>query len=90
MSVYDVNLFLHDLAGSVELRSAIEADGATALERYEMDDRERGLIVTGDVGELHRMGVNDFLLYNLARFSVFGLDSISYSERMRATADDQP
>jgi hypothetical protein len=40
--------------------------------------------LAGDVGRLSRRGANDFLLHQLGRWRVVGLDLPTYAERIRA------
>ena len=47
-------------------------------------DRERELLLDGNVGLLGRMGANFFLLHQLGRMELFGLTLPLYAERIRA------
>jgi len=47
-------------------------------------DTERGALLAGDVGTLSLMGANHFLLHQLGRFRLLGLDLPRYAERIRA------
>lgn len=49
-----------------------------------LSDRERELLLAGDVGTLGRMGANFFLLHQLGRFELFGLTLPLYAQRIRA------
>jgi hypothetical protein len=60
------------------------ADAALRAARPALSDRERELLMAGDVGTLGRMGANFFLLHQLGRLELFGLTLPSYAERIRA------
>jgi len=49
-----------------------------------LSDRERELMLDGNVGLLGRMGANFFLLHQLGRMELFGLTLPLYAERIRA------
>jgi hypothetical protein len=61
-----------------------DADGALRAARPPLSDRERELLIAGDVGALGRMGANFFLLHQLGRLELFGLTLPVYAERIRA------
>lgn len=84
MSSYEGSRFLHDLAGNATLRDLARVAPGEALAGYDLTDQERRLFLAGEVGELYKLGVNDFLLHNAQRFGLFGLDLDTYSARMRA------
>jgi hypothetical protein len=44
----------------------------------------RAALLAGDVGRLSRMGANHFLLHQLGRWKVLGLDLPTYADRIRA------
>ena len=46
-------------------------------------------LLAGDIGMLYRMGANAFLMGYFARYRIFGLDPVIYSQRMRAVDDRQ-
>ncbi len=50
------------------------------------DRREDELqaLLAGDVGRLSKMGANNFLLHQLGRFGLLGLDLPTYADRIRA------
>ena len=41
-------------------------------------------LLAGDVGRLSKLGANNFLLHQLGRFCLLGLDLPTYAERIRA------
>lgn len=86
MSVYEADRFLHDLAADEELRDLAGRSPDLALGRYDLSGEECELFQRGEVGLLYAAGVNDFLLHNVQRFGLFGLDMDTYSARMRAQA----
>jgi len=48
-----------------------------------LGERERELMLAGDVGALGRMGANFFLLHQLGRMELFGLTLPLYAKRIR-------
>jgi hypothetical protein len=86
MSVYAVNKLCRRVVHEPELRAALAADPETALRaaRPPLDEEEIAALLAGDVGRLSRMGASHFLLHQLARWEVFGLDLPTYAERIRA------
>ena len=69
-----------------EFVAALREDPDAALRSASppLRDRERELLMAGDVGALGRMGANFFLLHQLARMELFGLTLPLYAERIRA------
>ena len=61
-----------------------DPDGALRAVSPPLGDRERELLLAGDVGTLGRMGANFFLLHQLGRMELFGLTLPLYAERIRA------
>ena len=86
MSILSVNRLCRDVMRDEGLRKRLQDDPHGALGAYPhlLTDQERTALLTGDVGTLYRMGANTFLMGYLGRYKVFGLDTASYSERMRA------
>jgi hypothetical protein len=89
MSVFSVDLLCRDITRDKALRKRFQENPEGALSEYPhpLSAQERTALLTGDVGTLYRMGVNAFLMGNLARHQIFGLDASSYGERMRAVDD---
>jgi hypothetical protein len=71
-----------DPAFAAALRS--DPDAALRSARPPLSERERELLLAGDVGALGRMGANFFLLHQLGRFELFGLTLPLYAQRIRA------
>jgi hypothetical protein len=89
MSIFAVNHLCRELLRDHSFRAAMKADPAQALAPLELTDKERRLLLAGDVGALYRLGANAFLLNYLSRFEVCGLNQQSYNERMRAVKVDE-
>lgn len=83
MSLYEVSRFLHDLSTEEAVRTAARQDPTAALAAYDLDDEERSLLLSGEVGALHRRGVHAYLLHHLQRFEVFGMTLPVYTARIR-------
>jgi hypothetical protein len=86
MSIYNVNYLLRELLRDHAFRQAMKDDPAAALKHCDLTDEERRLLLAGDVAGLHRLGVNDFLMGYLPRFSICGLDPKTYGERISKEA----
>ena len=86
MSVYNVNFLLRELLRDHGFRAAMKDNPAEALKKCDITDEERRLLLAGDVGGLHRLGVNDFLMGYLPRFEVCGLNPKIYGERISKEA----
>jgi hypothetical protein len=86
MSIYNVNYLLRELLRDHAFRAAMTDNPAEALKNCDISDEERKLLLAGDVGGLHRLGVNDFLMGYLPRFGVCGLDPKTYGERISKEA----
>ena len=86
MSILSVNRLCRDVMRDLALRKRLQDDpqGTLAAYPHPLTDRERAALLAGNIGALYRMGANTFLMGYLGRYKVFGLDAVSYSERMRA------
>jgi hypothetical protein len=94
MSVYAVNSFCRRVVHDAALRAALADDPEAALRtaRPALDEDEVEALLRGDVGELSLRGCNHFLLHQLGRWRVLGLDLPTYAKRIRAPhhGRDQP
>jgi hypothetical protein len=90
MSAYGINKVCYLAQADLRFREQLRSDPAAALEELPLTDAERQALLAGDVAALHRMGGQDFLLSNLARFGSFGLTRDLYVERMRTLLTDSP
>jgi hypothetical protein len=86
MSIYAVNKLCQRVVHEPELRQALRDDPGRALRAVqpELSGEEIQALVAGDVGTLSHMGANHFLLHQLGRWELLGLDLPSYGERIRA------
>jgi hypothetical protein len=86
MSVYAVDKLCRRVVHEPELRAALHRDAEAALRAATppLDEDEVSALLAGDVGRLSRMGANHFLLHQLGRWEVLGLDLPTYAERIRA------
>jgi len=90
MSAFGASAFLHDIAVDPAIRELAHVAPRQALSRYDLTAEETAMFLAGEVGQLYRGGANDFLLHNLQRFGLFGLDMATYSRRMRAEREPGP
>ena len=86
MSVYAVNSFCRRVVHDPALRDALNRDPESTLRRAlpPLDDGELEALLRGDVGTLSLRGCNHFLLHQLGRWQVLGLDLPTYADRIRA------
>jgi hypothetical protein len=85
VTVYAVNSFCRQVVHDPDLRRRLADDPEAALRQVRpplSEDEVRALLV-GDVGTLSKLGANHFLLHQLGRWRVLGLDLPSYAERIR-------
>jgi len=90
MSVYTLNRICHQVMHDRNFRAAMQDDPVRAIRGMDLTDTERRLLIEGEVGQLHLLGVNAFLLGYLTRFGVLGLGLDVFNARMRAVADRRP
>jgi hypothetical protein len=86
VSIYAVNTLCRRVVHDPELRSALATDPLSALvaARPPLAEEEIAALLAGDVGTLSLLGANHFLLHQLGRWKVLGLDLTLYAERIRA------
>jgi hypothetical protein len=89
MSVYAVNKVCRRLVHEPELRAALaasreSAESALRAARPSLSDGEIEALLAGDVGALSLAGCNHFLMSQLGRFELFGLDLKEEAARVRA------
>jgi hypothetical protein len=86
MSVYALDKLCYRVVHEPQLRDALSQEPESALRaaRPALSDEQISALLAGDVGTLSRMGADHFLLHQLARFRLFGLDFANYAERIRA------
>lgn len=86
MSIYAVNKVCYRVVREPALRQSLATDPDAVLRSVSppLTDAEHAALLAGDVGTLSLMGANHFLLHQLGRFRLFGLDLPSYAERIRA------
>lgn len=85
MSSYAVDKVCRRLMVDLEFRAAVRERGEAALGDAQppLSDGELAALRAGDVGHLSRAGANHFLLHQLGRLELFGLDLKRYAERIR-------
>jgi hypothetical protein len=86
VSIYAVDKVCYRVVHEPELRQALidAPEEALRAARPPLTEEERQALLDGDVGRLATMGANHFLLHQLGRFRLFGLDLPAYAERIRA------
>ena len=89
MSIYAVNKICYRVVHEPQLRAAlsgtaVEAEAALRAARPALSGEELAALLTGDVGRLSKLGANHFLLHQLGRFQLLGLDLPTYADRIRA------
>jgi hypothetical protein len=91
MSLVSIGRLGRDLMRDKTLRKSFQDNPEQALLNYPhpLAPQERAALLAGDIGMLYRMGANAFLMGYFARYRIFGLDPVIYSQRMRAVDDRQ-
>lgn len=86
MSVYPVNKLCWRITQEPELREQLRTDPAAAVAaaRPPLSDEQAEAFLRGDVGALSKMGANHFLLHQIARWQLLGMDLPEYARRIRA------
>jgi hypothetical protein len=86
VSVYAVNKICYRVVHEPALRQALTEAPEQALRaaRPALSQEELAALLAGDVGRLSRLGANHFLLHQLGRFRLLGLDLPTYADRIRA------
>lgn len=86
MSVYAVNKLCYRIVQEPELRDQLATDpgAAVAAATPPLSAEEAEAFLAGDVGRLSKMGVNHFLLHQIARWHLMGMDLPEYARRIRA------
>jgi hypothetical protein len=86
VSVYAINKLCRRVVHEPLLREALATSPEAALRGASppLSEEEVQALMAGDVGSLALMGANHFLLHQLGRFRVLGLDLPRYAERIRA------
>jgi len=86
MGVYAVDKLCYRLMYEPDLREALTRAPEETLRaiRPPLTDEQIEALLAGDVGRLSKMGANHFLLHNLGRLELLGLDLTTYADRIRA------
>jgi hypothetical protein len=86
MSIYAVNKVCYRVVREPALRQALTETPEAALRAATppLSDEEVTALLAGDVGRLSKLGANHFLLHQLGRFRLLGLDLPTYANRIRA------
>jgi hypothetical protein len=89
VSVYAVNKLCRRLVHEPDLRAELAASPESARAALQaasppLTEAEIDALLAGDVGTLSRAGCNHFLLHQLGRFELFGLDLREEAARIRA------
>ncbi len=85
MSRYAIDKLCYRVTHEPDLREALRTAPEQALRAAEpaLTEEELAAFLAGDVGRLSRLGANNFLLHQLGRWQLFGLDLPTYAERIR-------
>lgn len=86
MSIYAVNKLCYRIGQEPELRERLGTDpaGAVADAQPPLSEEEAEAFLAGDVGRLSKLGANHFLLHQIARWQLMGMDLPEYARRIRA------
>ena len=86
MSIYAINKLFYLTENDRSFRQRIKADPGEVLGEFSLTSEERKALTSGDVLKLFEMGVHAFLLFNLSRHELFGVNSQNYFPRIRGEA----
>ena len=81
MSLYALQKLLYTLNREPALQDAFKADPAPVLDRFDLNEEERGAMLSRDIGLIYVLGVNGQILMHFAAFC--GLPWVDYLEAMR-------
>jgi hypothetical protein len=86
MSIYAVNKLCYRITQEPGLREQLRTDPAAAVAAASppLSEAEAQAFLAGDVGRLSKMGVNHFLLHQIGRWHLLGMDLPEYARRIRA------
>lgn len=86
MSVYAVNKLCWRITQEPDLREQLRTDpaGAVAAASPPLSEEEAEAFLRGDVGRLSKLGANHFLLHQIGRWQLLGMDLPEYARRIRA------
>jgi hypothetical protein len=84
--MYPLNKLCYRIVQEPALREALQTDPETAVRAATppLPEEQIAAFLDADVGTLSRAGANHFLLHQIGRFKLMGLDLPSYAERIRA------
>jgi hypothetical protein len=81
MSLYQVDKLLFNLFNDLELQEKYRQDFSDVLKRYDLQDSEIKALREVNAGELYRMGVHSFLLWQFGR--IMDLKPATYFKQIR-------
>jgi Aromatic-ring-opening dioxygenase LigAB, LigA subunit len=86
VSIYAVNKLCYRVVREPALRQALTESPEEALRSATppLSEDELQALLAADVGYLSKQGANHFLLHQLGRFKLLGLDLPTYADRIRA------
>jgi hypothetical protein len=90
MGKYEIDLFNHNLSIDPEFRAGILAHDEKAWRSIPLTTEERAALESVDVAWLYAHGANDFLLHNLFRFGVGGVQIEDYVRGIKRHLTDPP
>lgn len=81
MSLYQVDKLLFNLFNDLELQEKYRQDCSDVLKRYDLQDSEIKALREVNAGELYRIGVHSFLLWQFGR--MMDLKPATYFKQIR-------
>jgi hypothetical protein len=89
VSAYGVNKLLYRLEQDPVLRERFRENAAEVLADFPLSTEEAAALTQGDVATLFRDGAHPFLMMNLVRHRLSGLDTKTYFERIQMLAPEE-
>lgn len=82
MSIYSVHKVCYLANHDPAFREQLRQDPVATLAELRLTDQERTALLNGDVSTLALLGAHGYLLGQLARYNLLGLDRDTYSRNM--------
>ena len=83
MSIYAINKLFYLTENDRTFRQRIKSNSEEVLDEFTLTPEEIKALTSGDVLKLFEMGVHAFLLFNIGRHELFGVNNQNYFPRIR-------
>ena len=83
MSVYAINKLFYMVENDASFRERMKANPEEAISEFSLTQEETEALTSGDVEKLFNIGVHPFLLNNIGRHELYGVNTQNYLPRIR-------